>query len=318
MNVEGLKVLVTGGAGFIGSHIVDRLLTLGCEVFTIDNLLTGKRENINRHAHKQSFHFLEEDIRDKEAVKTAIKDIDIIFHEAALVSVSRSVKNPQLTNEINVRGTLNLLLACLDSNVQSFVYASSSSVYGESEKLPKQEQHIPNPISPYGVSKLAAENYVRVFHEVYGLKTICLRYFNVYGPRQSSGPYSGVISIFTNRLLMNKPPVIYGDGKQMRDFTNVKDVVRANLLALDSKKAVGEVFNIATGKPTTINELAAMLIKTTDKHGVRPVYDSPRAGDIMRSYADISKAKEILDYSPETSLEKGLAEYVDWCKSKSK
>jgi UDP-glucose 4-epimerase len=315
LTLKGLRVLVTGGAGFIGSHIAEELIKLGCEVSLLDNLLTGKFENIKHLADNKSFHFLKDDIRDRNAAKEALKNVNVVFHEAALVSVFRSVENPQLTNDINVGGTLNLLLACLDSKVDLFVYASSSSVYGETEKLPKDEQITPSPISPYAVSKMAAENYVKVFHEVYSLKTVCLRYFNVYGPRQTSGPYSGVIPIFISRLLRNKPPIIYGDGEQVRDFTYIKDVVRANLLVLDNEKAPGEVFNIATGRPTSINKLTQVLLGITNRNHLKPIYDKPRPGDIKQSYADIRKAKEILGYSPETSLEKGLSEFVDWYKT---
>jgi nucleoside-diphosphate-sugar epimerase len=314
LTLKGLRVLVTGGAGFIGSHIAEELVKLDCEVSVLDNMLTGKFENIKHLADNKSFHLVKDDIRDRNAAKKALKNVNVVFHEAALVSVFRSVENPQLTNDINVGGTLNMLLACLDSKVDLFVYASSSSVYGETEKLPKDEQLTPNPISPYAVSKMAAENYARVFHEVYSLKTVCLRYFNVYGPRQTSGPYSGVIPIFINRLLRNKPPIIYGDGEQVRDFTYVKDVVRANLLVLDNKKAVGEVFNIATGRPTSINKLSQVLLGITNKNHLKPIYDKPRLGDIKQSYADIRKAKEILGYVPETSLEEGLSEFADWYK----
>lgn len=313
--VEGLRVLVTGGAGFIGSHIVDGLMKRGCEAFVIDNLVTGRLENIKHLVDNKMFRFFKSDVRDRDVVKKVVKDVDVVFHEAALVSVPRSIKNPQLTNEINVGGTLNMLLACLDSNVEFFVHASSSSVYGETEKLPKDEQQTLNPISPYGVSKMAAENYVKVFHDVYGLKTVCLRYFNVYGPRQISGPYSGVISIFINRLLRNKPPIVHGDGEQVRDFTYVEDVVRANLLALNNKRAVGGVFNTATGKPTTINRLAEVLLKITEKKDLKPIYAKPRSGDIRQSYAEITKAKEVLGYSPEISLEEGLSKFVEWEKA---
>ncbi|MEM3641846.1 MAG: SDR family oxidoreductase [Candidatus Bathyarchaeia archaeon] len=314
---KGLRALVTGGAGFIGSHITDELIEMGCEVFVVDNMFTGKLENIKHLADNRLFHFIKGDVRDLDFAKKAVKnaEADVVFHQAALVSVSRSIEDPQFTNEVNVGGTLNLLLACLDSNVDYFIYASSSSVYGETGKLPKDELQPSNPISPYGVSKMAAENYVRVFHEVYGLNTVSLRYFNVYGPRQTYGPYSGVISIFVNRLLRNEPPIIYGDGEQMRDFTYVKDVAKANLLAMNNKRAVGEVFNVATGKPTTIKRLAEILLEITGKKHLNPIYAEPRPGDIKQSYADISKAKEILRYFPEVSLEEGLRKFVNWHKT---
>jgi len=311
------KTLVTGGAGFVGSHIVDRLLSEGFEVTVIDNLYAGRLENIAHYQTKEDFHFIQGDVWNFELVKRVMKDVDVVFHEAALVSVTRSVENPVLTNEVNVTGTLTLLQACLDSSVGRFIYASSSSVYGETETLPKHEGLTPQPISPYAVSKLAAESYVKVFHEVYGLETMCLRYFNVYGARQTYGPYSGVITIFMNRLLSDQPPIIYGDGEQTRDFTNVQDVVDANMLALTNKSAVGEVFNIATGVATTINQLAKVLREITGKLDLKPVYTNPRFGDIRHSFADISKAKKILGYYPKVSLREGLANLVKWYTKRS-
>ena len=309
------KVLVTGGAGFIGSHIVDKLIDSDYEVTVIDDLSTGRLENIRRNTARKDLRFIKGNIRDHDLVKRSVKDVDVVFHQAALVSVFRSVENPFLTNDVNVTGTLNLLKASADSGVRRFVYASSSSVYGETKTLPKHEGLVPLPISPYAVSKMAAEKYCLAFHKVYGLETVCLRYFNVYGPRQIYGPYSGVISIFINRLLNNEPPIIYGDGKQTRDFTHVQDVVQANTLALNITDAVGEVFNVATGVATTVNELAAMLQGIMDKTCLRPVHTSPRPGDIRHSYADITKAKKVLGYDPIFSLRDGLAQLVEWYRS---
>jgi len=308
------KALVTGGAGFIGSHLVDRLLSEGFEVVVLDNLSNGSLENIAHHMGRRDFHFVRGDIRNRQLVKRLVKDVDVIFHEAAFVSVPRSVEEPVLANEVNVAGTLNLLEACLNSDVKRFIYASSSAVYGESEVLPKHEGLTPQPISPYAVSKLAAEHYVKVFYEVYGLKTVSLRYFNVYGPRQRYGPYSGVITIFINRLLRGEPPIIFGDGEQTRDFTNIKDVVEANMLALKSPGAVGEVFNVATGVATTINQLARMLQEITGRQELKPIHTKPRPGDIKHSYADIGKARKILGYQPQVPLRDGLAELVEWFK----
>jgi UDP-glucose 4-epimerase len=305
------KILVTGGAGFIGSHIVDRLLKEEIEVIVIDNFLTGQRENVAHHKNRKDFHLVEGDIRNAKLVKKVLKDVDAVFHEAALVSVPRSIENPLLTNEVNVLGTLNLLEACRDADVKKFIYGSSSAVYGETETLPKTEELAPHPISPYAVSKLAAENYVKVYWKVYGLNTVCLRYFNVYGPRQTYSPYSGVITIFINRLLKGKPPIIYGDGEQTRDFTHIEDVVEANMLALTRKAASGEIFNIATGKPTTINQLAAVLQKIM-KTNLKPMYTQPRLGDIKHSYADITKARKLLRYIPRVSLKNGLTQLVKW------
>jgi len=306
------RVLVSGGAGFIGSHIVDRLLSNGFEVRVLDNLSSGKLENIAHHQNRKDFRFIRGDVRSFDLVKSALKDVDAVFHEAALVSVIRSVENPIPTNETNVSGTLTLLKACLDCNVRRLIYASSSSVYGETEALPKREELTPQPISPYAVSKLAAENYVKVFNKVYGLETVCLRYFNVYGPRQTYGPYSGVITIFVNRILNNQPPTVFGDGEQTRDFTNVRDVVNASMLALEKKSAVGEVLNVATGVATTVNQLAKMLQEIMGKTELKPIYTNPRPGDIRHSYADITKAEKILGYRPEVPLRGGLAELVKW------
>jgi len=207
---------------------------------------------------------------------------------------------------------LNLLKACVDSDEKRFVYASSAAVYGQTKALPHHEGLTPRPISPYGASKLAAENYVRVFSDVYGLETVCLRYFNVYGPRQTFSPYSGVITIFINRLLSNQPPIIYGDGEQTRDFINIQDVVDANMLALAGKRVVGEVFNIATGTATTINQVASMLQEITGKTSLKPIYTNSRRGDIRHSYADISKARKVLGYNLKVSLNDGLANLIEW------
>ncbi len=306
------KVLVTGGAGFIGSHLVDRLLRDGFHVHVIDDLSTGNLKNIAHHQGKEKYHFIEGDIRDSDLIKNTMKDVDAVFHEAAVVSVPRSVKNPLHTNEVNVRGTLNLLKACLDSGVKRFIYGSSTAIYGDAEDLPIKENLIPKPISPYAVSKLAAEGYVNVFHRVYGLKTVCLRYFNVYGPRQTYGSYSGVLTIFISRLLSDQPPIIYGDGEQTRDFTEVRDVVDANMLALEKHNAVGQVFNIATGVPTTINSLAELLQKIMGKTELKAAYENQRPGDIRHSYADISKARKMLGYEPKTGLKEGLTKLVEW------
>ena len=308
------KALVTGGAGFIGSHIVDRLLEDGLDVSVLDDLSTGNKRNIERHIVSRSISFIEADIRDSTAVRKAVKDVDVVFHEAALVSVTRSVEDPLRTNDVNVTGTLNLLEASCEMGVKRFIYASSSSVYGESQTLPKKETMKTLPISPYATSKLAAENYCQVFYHVKDLETVCLRYFNVYGPRQTSGPYSGVITNFINRVLNGEPPIIYGDGKQTRDFTNVEDVVEANVLASKSKSAIGEVFNIATGKQMSINQLVQKTLKIMDKENLKPRHVSPRSGDIRHSYADIGKAEKILGYKPTVKIENGLHSLVKWWK----
>ena len=305
------SILVTGGAGFIGSHIVDRMLSDGCEVTVIDNLSTGRLENVAHHQGKTGFHFIKGDIRNFDLVRNTVQDVDAVFHEAALVGMTCSVEDPVLANEVNTTGTLNLLKACVDSDVKRFVYASSAAVYGKTEALPHDENLTPQPISPYGASKLAAENYVRVFSDVYGLQTVCLRYFNVYGPRQTYGPYSGVITVFINRLLSNQPPIIYGDGEQTRDFVDVQDVVNANTLSL-KKGAVGQVFNVATGVATTVNQLASMLQEIVGKTSLTPIYMKSRIGEIRYSYANVSKARRFLGFNSKVSVEDGLAKLVEW------
>jgi UDP-glucose 4-epimerase len=300
------RVLVAGGAGFIGSHIVDKLLNQDIEVTVLDNLYTGKLENIKQCKGNRKFRFVQGDVRSFDLVKRLVKDVDAVFNEAAVVSVPRSLQDPILANEVNVGGTLNLLKTCLDSEVKRFVQASSASVYGNTETLPVLENLAPNPVSPYAVAKLAAENYAKTFHLNYGLETVCLRYFNVYGPRQTFSAYSGATTIFLNKLLRNQRPIILGDGNQTRDFVHVEDVVQANMLALNTEKAAGETFNIANGTPHTINELVLNIQKQLGKQQLKPIYRSPRQGDIKHSYASIEKAKRMLGYKPKFFLDKGI------------
>ncbi len=310
------SVLVAGGAGFIGSHIVDRLLNQDIEVTVLDNLFTGRLENIKLCRGKRKFHFVRGDVRSFDLVKRVVKDVDAVFNEAAVVSVPRSLENPILANEVNVGGTLNLLKACLDSGVKRFVQASSASVYGNTERLPVDENSGPNPVSPYAVAELAAENYAKVFYLRYGLETVCLRYFNVYGPRQIFSAYSGATTVFLTQLSRDQQPVIFGDGNQTRDFVYVEDVVEANMLALNTEKAVGEVFNIATGSPHTVNELVWNIQEKLGKQHLKPIHDRPRQGDIRNSHACIKKAEKMLGYKPEFSLEKGIAKLVEWYQTK--
>jgi len=309
------KFLVAGGAGFIGSHIVDKLLETDAEVTVLDNLFTGQRDNIAQHRHNRNFHFVKGDVRNVKEVKRILEDVDAVFNHAAVVSVRRSVENPLLVNDVNIKGTLNLLQASLDSDVRRFVQASSASVYGNVRDLPVHEKIPTNPISPYAVSELAAENYARVYHQVYGLETICLRYFNVYGSRQTYSAYSGVTTIFVNQLFQNQRPIIFGDGEQTRDFVYVQDVVSANMLALTGKDSVGDVFNIATSKETSINKLVQTLQAVTGKTNLRPVYKEAKPGEIKRSCASIEKARKILGYEPAFTVEKGLQKLVEWCRS---
>jgi nucleoside-diphosphate-sugar epimerase len=306
------KILVAGGAGFIGSHIVDRLLKENTDVTVLDNFYSGNLANLKQHRDNKHFHLVKSDVRNFDLVKKVVKDMDAVFNDAAVVSIPRSMENPLLANEVNVGGTLNLLKASLDADVKRFVQASSASVYGNTEKLPVKEDYPPKPIAPYAVSELAAENYVRVFCSCYGLETVCLRYFNVYGPRQPFNAYSGVITIFMNQLLHDKQPMIFGDGKQTRDFVYVDDIVQANMKALTTRKARGEVINIATGTASSINELLFNLQEIMGKTELKPVRKPSRKGDIRHSYASIEKAREVLGYCPMFSLRKGLTELVKW------
>jgi len=306
------EILVTGGAGFIGSNLVDRLLADGFKVKVIDDLSTGDEQNLAHLENNESFEFIEGNVRDFDLINKSVKGVDAVFHEAALVSVTRSVEDPLLSNEINVKGSLNLLKACVNANVKRFVYASSCAVYGDAEVLPVSEDLSAKPLSPYAVDKLATEKYAKVFFDVYGLETIGLRYFNVYGPRQKHGQYSGVISIFIKSFLENKSPTIYGDGEQTRDFVNVKDVVEANMLALSRRDIAGEVFNISSGKAFTINKIVKIIQKITSKESIDPIYTEPRLGDIKHSYAKITKAQRNLKFEPKVLLENGLEQLIKW------
>jgi nucleoside-diphosphate-sugar epimerase len=304
MNLKFKKALVTGGAGFIGSHLVDALLSAGCEVTVLDNLSTGHLSNLDHI--KDHITFYEADIRYQERLEKAAKDCDIIFHQAAEVSVPRTVDNPVDSAMVNEIGTLYVLEAARKSHVRRVVLAGSCAVYGDDPVLPKNENMNPKPQSPYAVQKLFGEFYARLYHELYGLETVCLRYFNVYGPRQDpSSPYSGVISIFMTRASSNQPPVIYGDGNQYRDFIFVSDVVKANLLAGNEFGAIGKTLNIGTGKFVRINRLWEMISKLAGID-IQPEYKSPRTGDILESVADIDHAGKVLGFEPDYSFEKGL------------
>jgi len=301
------KIMVTGGAGFIGSHIVDRILKQDYEVVVIDDLSQGRLDNISGHLNDKKFKFIKADIRDLGKVEETVKDADAIFHEAAVTSATTSFEDPIYTNDVNAAGTLNLLKACLNSNVKKFIYASSCAVYGETETPQQSEETPTSPISPYAAAKIAAENYCKLFNRRYGLEAIVLRYFNVYGPRQLwSSPYSGVIAKFIDRLMRGEPPVIHGDGEQRRDFVNVSDVAEANTLALERSSVPSEPINIGTGIATSIKDLANLLIDITGRKHLKPAFDQPRTGDIRHSCADISRARRVLGYKPKVPLEEGL------------
>jgi UDP-glucose 4-epimerase len=299
------SVLVTGGAGFIGSHLVDRLVAEGYPVRVVDNLSTGSLANIRAHIDAGKVNFIKGDICNASFVDQAVKDVDTVFHLAAQTSVPLSMENPQLTYETNVAGTLNLLASSARQKVDRFLYVSSCAVYGEPRYLPIDEKHPICPISPYAESKLAGEHYCLGFHERQLLCSVVLRFFNVYGPRQDVNDYSGVTTRFIERGRKKLPLIVYGDGSQTRDFVNVYDVVDAVMASMEKREAEGEVFNIGSGKPTSINELAKTILElsSTDK---AISYEAPRAGDIKNSYADISKAERLIGYHPNISLMDGL------------
>lgn len=304
------KYLVTGGAGFIGSNIAEELVKRGYSVKIIDNFLTGKRENISSFLDK--IELVEGDIRDYDACRRALEGVDFVLHQAALPSVPRSIEDPLLTTDINIKGTLNILIASREAKVKGFVFASSSSVYGDDPNLPKKEGTVGNPLSPYAISKLTGEKYCRVFSQIFGLSTVCLRYFNIFGPRQDpSSQYAAVIPNFITRMLKGESPTIFGDGEQTRDFTYVSNVVEANILASKAQGVSGEVFNIACGERTTVNSLVSNLNEIL-KEEINPSYAEPRPGDVRDSFADMSKARKMLKYEPLVPFGKGLEETIRW------
>ena len=307
-----MKVLVTGGAGFIGSHLADRLCREGHRVSVLDNFSTGRRSNVMHLA--DDVEVIEGDIQSYERAATAVRNCEVVFHQAALPSVPRSVQDPLTSNAANVIGTLNILLAARDARVQRVVFASSSSVYGANRELPKHESMATKPISPYAVAKLAGEGYCRSFHDVYGIETVALRYFNVFGPRQDpDSHYSAVIPKFMTAMLEGRPPVIFGDGEQSRDFTYVSNVVDANILAMTAENVAGNAYNIACGERISLNTLIDELRQLTGRRDIRPTYAAPRAGDVRDSHADLSAASADLGYVPavglKAALELTLADY---------
>jgi UDP-N-acetylglucosamine 4-epimerase len=314
------KVLVTGGAGFIGSNLCEDLLKHKNKVRCMDNLATGKVQNIDALMEDPDFEFLRTDIRNMEECHKAMKGVEVVFHQAALGSVPRSIKDPHSTHEVNVNGFLNVLIAARDAGVKRFIYASSSSVYGDSPELPKVEDKIGKPLSPYAVSKTCNELYANVFHKVYGMETIGLRYFNVFGKHQDpEGAYAAAIPKFINALIQHESPVINGDGTHSRDFTYIKNVVKMNHLAAttNSAEAFGQIFNTAVGERFDLNRML-QLIKfnlaeyDAEVSGIAVKHGPKRQGDIPHSLASIEKAKRILQYSPEYDFEKGLKECISW------
>jgi nucleoside-diphosphate-sugar epimerase len=312
MRLSGIA-LVTGGAGFIGSHIAAALAANGARVRVIDDLSTGHRENVEEIGG--DIEFVQASLNDHDMLRRALEDVELVFHEAAIPSVPRSVSDPLETHVACVDGTLSLLLAARERGVRRIIYAASSSAYGDQAELPKREDMRPEPLSPYAVAKLVGEYYCQTFTRVYGLETLSLRYFNVFGPRQDpSSQYSGVISRFINDLMTGARPIIYGDGEQSRDFTYVTNVVEANLRAAETDRGIGEVINIANGERITLNQLLKELKKLTGKETVEADYQQPRAGDVLHSQADISRARKFLDFEPRTNLREGLQLTINWWK----
>ena len=306
--------LVTGGAGFIGSHIAAALMAGGARVRVLDDLSTGHRENIEEIGG--DLDFIEGSVANEALLKKALDGVEVVFHEAAIPSVPRSVEEPRQTHIASVDGTFSLLLAARDNRVRRVVYAASSSAYGDQPTLPKAEQMLPDPLSPYAVAKLVGEYYCQVFTRVYGLETVSLRYFNVFGPRQDPGSqYSGVVSRFISTLLSGEQPVIYGDGEQSRDFTYIDNVVAANLSAAASKEASGRVINVANGERITLNELLSELKELTGKQDVSAEYREARVGDVRHSLADITLAQKFLGYESKVGLREGLQRTIDWWKN---
>ncbi|MCK4355428.1 SDR family oxidoreductase [Candidatus Parcubacteria bacterium] len=294
-----MKILVTGGAGFIGSHLTDRLIEQGNKVLVIDNLSTGKKENLNPRAV-----FFESDIRDFDKISPLFQDVDFVFHLAALPRVAASIEQPIETNDINIKGTLDVLIAARDAKVKKFIYVSSTSVYGDQKNMPIKETALLDPLSPYALQKYVGEMYCKIFFQLFGIQTICLRYFNVFGPRQDvDSPYSGVVAKFLKQKAEHQHLTIVGNGNQKRDFTYVKDIVDATILAAEKQGAVNQIFNIASGRNYSINELAKIIGGETTSLPERP-------GEIMDSLADISKAKQLLDWEPKYNLETGLKEMM--------
>lgn len=302
--------LVTGGCGFIGSHLVEALMQKGERVRVLDNCSTGKARNI---AHvKDQIEFVDGDLRELDTVHQAIAGVDYVFHQGARPSVARSVADPILSNNVNINGTLNLLVAARDAGVKRVVYAASSSAYGNIPTLPRSETLSPQPASPYAITKYVGECYCRVFTQVFGLETVALRYFNIFGPRQDpTSQYSAVIPKFIHAYLHGNPPAIEGDGEQSRDFTYIANAVHANLLACHAEGVAGEVFNIGCGQQTSINKLASLIGEMMETDA-KPVYISSRPGDVRHSRADICKAQQLLGYEPKVELKAGLRRTIDW------
>ena len=313
MKLKDKKILITGGAGFIGSNLVDYFLENQNEVIAIDNLSHGNLINIENALKSKNFKFIKGDIRNKDLMNKIIQGVDYIFHKAAIASVPLSIEDPISSNDVNVNGTINLLNIAKDSDVKRFVFASSSAIYGDIDEIPIKESLIPSPLSPYGVTKSTSESYCLSFYRIFGLKISIIRYFNVYGRRQADSPYSGVIPIWFGKLLRNEQPILYGDGNQTRDFIYINDIIKINELCALKQAAIGETFNGATSKKVTLLDLLETMKKITKKE-IDPVIMPERYGDIKQSVADISKARDLLDFNPQYSIENGLNDFLDYLK----
>lgn len=305
------RAVVTGGAGFIGSHIVDELIGRGIETFVIDNLSSGSLGNLKQHEGNDLLHMIVGDAWMIDRLLPDVQDIDVVFHEAAIASVPRSVAEPMVVHEVNVDMSLKVMNFCVLNKVERFVFASSAAVYGVLENQAATEDIPCRPSSPYGASKMAIENYLHAYHRTYGLETVALRYFNVYGPKQAQSEYSGVITKFINRMLQGKPLTVFGDGKQVRDFVNVRDIVQANMLAMESERGVGDVFNVASGKCTSILQLIELLKVVGEAPYLEYSFAPPRVGDVRFGVASIEKVRELLDYESAVRMEDGLAELLE-------
>ncbi len=315
MAVDMKNILITGGAGFIGSHIAEECVARGCNVSVVDNLATGHLSNLD--GIKQKITFIRGDIRDDALMDRVTQDCDIVFHQAAVVSVTQTVADPVSSTDVNDMGTLKVLDAARRNKAKRVVLASSSAVYGDDPQLPKVESMPPRPLSPYAVQKLTNEFYAQLYYRLYGLETVCLRYFNVYGPRQDpSSPYSGVISIFMRQVGKKSAPTIYGDGNQTRDFVSVRDVVQANIMAATSNKAPGQVFNVGTGKSIAVIELWRQ-IAALGEFETEPMFADARSGDIVHSLANIEQADTKIGFRPKVSLKEGLSQTFVWYEENS-
>jgi len=312
MKIENLNILITGGAGFIGSHLVDTLAERGNRITILDNFSSGKMENLRHHLNNRDIKIVEGDIRDMSLLTEVTGGVDIVYH-LAVQCLRVSIKNPEITHEVNTTGTLNLCMACLKNEVNRFVYVSSSEVYGTAITVPMSESHPLNPVTLYGATKAAGELYALSYYRTYGLQSIIVRPFNTYGPRSHlEGPYGEVIPRFVLRILNDLPPVIFGDGNQTRDFTYVADTVEGIIRASECDTMIGNVVNIARGKEVSINNLADIISRKLGRKNIRPIYEAQRPGDVIRHYADTTKAQRLLGYSASIDIEDGIEKYIEW------